>query len=309
MSPKKIAPKDTQSTLNAFLAALRKDHRPLTLETYARDLHAFADWFEQTNGYALTPATLTATDVSQYRDWLARHKAAAATVNRKLAALRAFGTWARNAGLIETNPADGITGAKKQKTSPKWLDRLEQAALLREVEKATQNGTALQKVRGMRDRALIFILLHAGLRVAELCALDLGDVKLGDRKGALRVRHGKGNKERDVPLNAKVREAVRAWQLKRPKAAETARLFTGLGSGQSLKVRMVQRLLAEYGRRAKLEHLTPHILRHTCAKNLVDKGVPLDQVAAILGHESLDTTKIYTAPSESDLQAAVDRTA
>ncbi len=138
--------------------------------------------------------------------------------------------------------------------------------------------------------------------MSELCKLEMNDVSLSERKGAARVRSGKRRKERKVPINATALLALKAWLAVRP-AADHRFVFTGKG-GLPLKASGVQDMLGELGRVAGVK-VTPHTLRHTFAKNLIDRGVPLDQMATLLGHSSLNTTRICTTPSEADLERAV----
>ncbi len=275
-----------------------------TVRGYLRDLRLFARWIEQTTGEPLSPARLTPTDVRLYRQHLlAVEKAAPATVNRRLAAIRAYARWARETGRTEINAANGVRGVAEQQTAPRWLSRTEQAALLREAERDLAAArTEAARRQALRDRAILVLLLHTGLRVGELCALELSDLEISERKGSLRVRAGKGEKARTVPLNRTARAALREWLEVRPEA-ETPLLFVGK-RGDGLTPSAVQRRLAALGRRAGVE-ATPHTLRHTFAKNLVDAGVTLEKVAALLGHASLNTTRIYTTPSQADLDRAV----
>jgi len=120
------------------------------------------------------------------------------------------------------------------------------------------------------------------------------------------VRFGKGGKRRIVPLNADVRRAMNDWLEVRQGNSEL--LFSGRG-GEPLSERGVQHLVRRYARAAKLDGCSPHTLRHTFGKALVDAGVGLEKVATLLGHESLDTTRIYTTPSADDLANAVERVA
>ena len=117
------------------------------------------------------------------------------------------------------------------------------------------------------------------------------------------VRWGKGGKRRTVPLNGAARRAVWQWLEVRPEGP--SRLFLGKG-GKELTPSGVQQRLGELGRQAGVE-LTPHTLRHTCAKQSVDAGLSLEKVASILGHESLDTARVYLTPSLADPQEAVGR--
>jgi integrase/recombinase XerC len=144
------------------------------------------------------------------------------------------------------------------------------------------------------------------LRISELAALKVEDLEIGERSGWVHVRQGKGGKSRRVPLNNQVRQALSAYLAERGQD-KSDRLF--LGQRGPMGEWGVHELVKKYAYQARLEDVTAHTLRHTFAKNLVDAGVPLDQVATLLGHESLDTTRVYTKPSEKDLEQAVRRAA
>jgi site-specific recombinase XerD len=124
---------------------------------------------------------------------------------------------------------------------------------------------------------------------------------LRERSGSIEVRQGKGGRRRVVPLTLTARQALQRWRNQQGMVASTARVFP-------VTPRAVQKALARYSRQAGLERpVTPHMLRHTFAKSLVDAGVSLDRVAALAGHASLSTTARYTRPTQADLEAAVAR--
>ena len=143
---------------------------------------------------------------------------------------------------------------------------------------------------------------HTGLRVQELCALHWKDVQISDRKGSLIVHHGKGEKRREVPLNKDARDAF--LSLDYPKQVGQDQLIFQ-GQRGPLQPRGVQFILQYYSSLIK-EKITPHSLRHTFCKNLINAGIGLEKVAMIVGHENLETTRRYCEPSMSDLQQAVD---
>ena len=183
--------------LNAFTQFLKdagKSER--TSSGYIADLGIFARWFEQTNGEALHPDNLTPTDVREYKQYLLNiQKAKAITINRHLAALRSYAAWAKTTGSAVYNPVEGIKGVSQQKHAPKWLDRKEQAAVLREGERRVQAAkTEPAKRQAIRDHCILVVLLNTGLRVSELVGLEIEDITLSERKGELRVRAGKGTK-------------------------------------------------------------------------------------------------------------------
>jgi site-specific recombinase XerD len=148
-------------------------------------------------------------------------------------------------------------------------------------------------------------LANTGLRVGELAKLTLADVEITERKGLVTVRSGKGGKFRQVPLNADARRAISAYLQVRPQSIET-RLFLGQREGP-LTPSGVWRVVKKYGERAGLS-ISPHTLRHTFGTRLVrGKGVDLVTVAAMMGHESLDTTALYTQPTAEDMADAVEK--
>ena len=161
----------------------------------------------------------------------------------------------------------------------------------------------------MRDEAIIALLLNTGLRVQELCSLDIGDVVVNPRGGTVIVRSGKGRKQRTVPLNANVRSSLRLWLAEREQIAcdrDDADALFVTKYRKRIGTESIRYLLGELSRQAGIQ-ASPHTLRHGFAKSLVDAGESLDRVGELLGHSSLDTTRIYTAPTEADLARAVAR--
>ena len=286
------------SDLEPFEVWLREqDRSPVTVRGYLADLRGFAVWFEQTNGKALRVEDVTPADVREYRGWLQTVKrASAATVRRHLMAQRQYCRWGLAVGRIELDPTSRVKAPREEKLSPGWLTKQEQYRLLREAERAVGAAdTPTRRRLAVRDWALVVFLLHTGLRIAEVCALTAEDVQIGDRSGWVVVRGGKGDKSRKVPLNAEVRRALNAWLEERGDYEGSVFDLTPSGA---------YRRLAEMGRRAGVE-VHPHTLRHTLAKNLVDAGVGLHEVAALLGHSSLNTTRVYVTPGERDLERAI----
>ena len=159
-----------------------------------------------------------------------------------------------------------------------------------------------------RDASLVIFMLNTGLRSHETLGLQLDDISISDRKGEVFVQQGKGDKQRTVPLNKEARQAIKAWLEERPDEQDNPYIWIAVETEAEgpLHQRSLQRIMTRYGRDAGLENLTPHMLRHTFAKNLVDQGIGLEKVAALLGHKSLNTTRIYVTPSQKDLENAVE---
>jgi integrase/recombinase XerC len=289
-----------------------QDVSPLTASGYLCDLRHFARWFEQTNGETLTVQRITPTDVKEYKQFLLTvERRKANTVNRRLAALSALTRWARQGGQIQSDPTENIKGVTNVARGPKWLDKHQQFALNRAIENDLQLAKMKYPKRWLvrrRDASLVLFLLHTGLRLSEVVGLCTSDVSIQERKGSVRVQHGKGGKQRNVPLNSEARKALQEWCAVRPKGEY---LWTAVDgeNNDALSGRAVQRILARYAKAAGIAELTPHVCRHTFAKNLVDNQVGLEKVAALLGHSSLNTTRVYITPSERDLEQAVENLA
>jgi len=261
-----------------------------TISSYLSDIDAFVKWFEKEQGEFL-PKFVTAIDIRDYKRYLVEKDYKPKSVNRKLSTIRVFLTWAHEVKLTESIPK--IPKAlKQQRERIRWLSRTEQHALLRRVERY---GTT-------RDLGAVKLLLNTGLRVSELEALRWCDITMSERKGNLTVRSGKGCKRRDVPLNPDARSALQllGWN-------EHQETDKPIMTGQRGKMtrRGIENLVEKY-RSKGLEDLTCHSLRHTFCKNLVDAGVSLEKIAALAGHESLDTTRRYCEPSHHDLEKAVN---
>jgi site-specific recombinase XerD len=284
-------------SLQAFAQALeREGKRPATVASYLSDLRSFAAWFAQTNDETLTPQGITPLDVRAYKAYLltvARFKPA--TVNRHLASLSRYCAWARAQGLLVEDPAAEIKGVRQVRPAPKALSPAQLRRLLREVQKGGRP----------RDIALIELLANTGLRVGEVAQLTLADLEISPRKGLVTVRSGKGAKYRQVPLNADVRRALGEYLATRPNGVGESLFISQRGCG--LTSSAIWRLVKRYGQRAGLD-ISPHTLRHTFGTRLVrSQAVDLVTVATLMGHESLDTTAIYTRPSQEDMADAVER--
>jgi integrase/recombinase XerC len=252
--------------------------------------------FEETTGESFGPEAVTALDVHAYKAHLLKEKGyKPATVNRKLSSLSMFCRWARREGLMQGDPTDEVSGVEEVKGAPRALAHRQLLRLLRTVHRG-------QKAR---DIAIVEVLANTGLRVGELAALTLDDVELSEQRGWVTVHSGKGEKYRRVPLNADARKAL-AEYLEIRADGENGQLFLGQRGG-GLTSSGIWRVVKRYGKRAGLD-ISPHDLRHTYGTRLVrEEGVDLVTVATLMGHKSLDSTAIYTQPSEEDMARAVEK--
>ncbi len=288
----------------AFSVYLRVERgaSPHTLSAYARDLASFLAFARERQSPAL--ADVRRVDVYLLRGWLGllARKHAPASVARKVATARSWMRWLRRRGHIAASPADELASPKVRRGLPTLLS----------VDAACEvvESPAAELPRGARDRAMLELLYGSGLRVSELCDLDLDALDLS--AGCARVR-GKGDKERVVPLGRKCIAAVRRWLEERPAMVhpKTGRqdpkaLFLAI-RGSRIGPRAVRSLVHGYGASgAGRADLHPHALRHTCATHMLDGGADLRVIQEVLGHASLSTTQRYTHVSMAHLMRIYD---
>lgn len=219
------------------------------------------------------------------------------SINRKISALRSFFRFLVGEGFVEDNPFLLISLQRKPKKMPRFLQEEEIAALFDAIDRST--------VLGQRNYAIIDLLYGCGLRVSELVNLDLDDI-LWDLN-VLSI-HGKGNKERYVPLNDTTKGTLLEYVLKtRPQLAMVSRSNTIAvflnHRGKRLTTRGVRDILNRVIQEAAgISNLSPHMLRHSFATHLLNHGADIRSVQALLGHESLSTTQIYTHVSRERLK-------
>ena len=305
MRPRQTAPAiDEPPWLISFMESLgRADLSPATCRGYRYDLRHFLGWRATSQPEPLEVATLTEVDLVTYRQGMIAAGLRPATVNRRLEALRRLCRWAQEAHTLAGDITKDIRPVRMMRSrQPVGLTDTEVHALLRAAGAST-HGLA------RRNYALVQLMVQAGLRVGEVSTLHLSDVVLRDRTGSVRVRAGKGLKDREIPLNATVRRALRRYLDLRPGAGAQDPLFLS-GRHTALPVRSIQAVIKALVRRAGLTRVpvSGHTLRHTFALNyLRDNPGKLVELASLLGHESLDTTAIYTRPSPDDLAADLER--
>ena len=265
-----------------------------TLSSYQADLERFS-LFSQGPLEALEAESLNG-----YLSSLYQAKLSPRSIARHVATLRNFYGFLAREGMVTRDPAEFLKAPKQWSTLPKYLNREEVERLL-----AAPSG---DKPTGLRDRAMLEVLYATGLRVSELCGLELSAVER--QMGLLRVT-GKGNKQRMVPFGEPAGRAVDGYLLEgRPKLLQgraSPQLFvTARGAGMTRQHFWV--LLAKYGRAAGIiRRLTPHVVRHSFATHLVEGGADLRSVQIMLGHADISTTQVYTHVARTRLREVVDR--
>lgn len=288
---------------------LTEDRSPVTITGYSGDVRLFAKWYEEHLGEVLTPDALTNEAVRSYKQHLLNQGAKPKTINRRLAALAAYAHWLEQAGYVRNsrNPVQGVKAVKETALAPRWLDRKQRAALLRVIDKEVEDAMRRYprlRLMYLRDAAIVKLILFAGLRVGEIVQLRMSDITLDERKGSVIVREGKGTKRREIPLNAKARKSLIEYLRMKPDV-EMDNLFLGQRN-EGVQSKTIQRAVQRFAKTAGIKNVTPHTLRHSFAKALIDAGVSLEKVATLLGHSNLNTTRIYTTPGEQDLLDAIN---
>jgi len=283
-----------------------QDKSEQTIKAYMADLNSFSRWFKQIAGEPLTLENVTPMEIIDYRNAMLDWGRKPSTINRSLISISSFCQWALQNDLIVNNPAEGIRSVAEEPLAPRALERKEQLGLLR----------AVRKSGNLRDLAIITMLLHTGMRVGELCNLRASDIIISTNSNMITVREGKGTKRSNIPLNSTAIGVLKDYLKSLNNNGETAFVVGSnpekerfLFYGQKrmpLTDRGVRYIIQKYAYEAKIHNLSPHIFRHTCAKNLIDAGQPIDRVARILGHSNINTTSVYTIPTERDLRITME---
>ncbi|MET0091038.1 MAG: tyrosine recombinase XerC [Candidatus Thiodiazotropha sp.] len=277
-------PDSLQTRLDRFLDYLAHERRlsPHTRESYARDLRAARNWLSE---HAIQDWThLTQDQVRHYIAQRHRQGMSPKSLHRELSSLRALYNFLIREELAQANPALGVRAPKVRRKLPVTLDA-DQIGQLLDID-ATDTLS-------LRDRAIMELFYSSGLRLAELIALDLGQLDLQEQMVAVT---GKGNKSRLVPVGRQAREAIQRWLTVRHELAgpDEPALFVGV-RGKRISRSTVQKQLHDWSvRQGAPRNIHPHLLRHSFATHLLESSGDLRAVQELLGHANISTTQIYT---------------
>ena len=291
--------------MSAELIAKYEEHLALvrnladnSIRAYVSDLQSFLNHIEK-----LGISEFSQLELTHLRSWLANIQstgASRATMARRIVSIRAFTYWAASEGWMPSDIGANLAIPKPHKTLPEVLSHNETDLVLQAIQ--AKRDVAPTPIN-IRDLAMIEVLYASGIRVSELCGLDLGD--FDQSRNTLQVL-GKGNKERVVPLGIPAVKALQNWLSEaRPQLINDISanaIFLG-SRGKRIDQRTVREVVYD-AMSAIGSHMSPHGLRHTAATHLLEGGADLRTVQEILGHSSLATTQIYTHVSPQRLQQA-----
>jgi tyrosine recombinase XerC len=281
-----------ESYLRKFLLhlGLERNLSDNTISAYETDLNQFVDFMKHQLGVRkLNINSVDRLSIRHFLHHLRDHDIKGSTLRRKLAAIRCFTRYLCTRENLEANPAAAIRMPHMEKHLPSFLGVEEMENLMGVPDR--------QSLRGQRDAAILEVFYSTGIRLAELHSLDVSDIDLFGE--VIKVK-GKGRKERLVPLGSMATTALkgylpeRAHHLRAKDGRHEVALFVNR-FGKRLTRRGIQRVVRHYLQRVcSLRQMSPHVLRHTFATHMLDRGADLRAVQELLGHASLSSTQIYT---------------
>lgn len=292
--------------INRFIEYIEsgKRYSKLTVRNYKRDVLGFAEWFNDRIGLDKFDATkVSAEDI---RDWIIYRldtaELSAASMNRELSSIKSLFSYLRRIGVVEKDITKRISSLKTPKVLPQFVPQSRMDELL----ESTREQKYSQEFKQVRNSLIISLLYGCGIRLAELLDIKLGDIT----NGSIKI-HGKGDKDRLVPLLPELVSRVEAYVecCRRCGIELTAadKLIVGT-VGKPLSRSTVQRVVRQEMMAANVQgRKSPHILRHTFATHLLGKGADMREIQELMGHSSLSTTQHYTHNSIGQLLSVYDK--
>ena len=292
--------------IDRFIAYIESERRlsALTVRNYKKDVVAFAEWFNCRLAVEQFDATKVSTE--DIRDWMIYRldtaKLTPASMNRELSSLRSFFLYLRKVKAIEEDLFKRIGSLKTPKTLPQYVPESRIAPLLSDLRELSRSSAFNEQ----RDGIILSLLYGCGIRLAELLSIRLCDIT----NGAVKI-HGKGDKQRLVPLTNQLQERIEVYiDTCRTNGIDLQaedKLIVGT-TGKPLSRSTVQRVVKEYMAQAGCQcRKSPHVLRHTFATHLLGRGADMREIQELMGHSSLKSTQLYTHSTISQLQDIYDK--
>ena len=291
-------------TTDDFLNYLRyeRNYSERTVQSYGEDLKAFESYFKNSEDHE--PQTWESVDSDVIRDWMEHMMDKgnnATSINRRLSALRSFYRFALARGMVQRDPAHGVTGPKKAKVLPQFVKEKEMDQLLDEMHWQEDD------YKDVRARTIIITFYTTGIRLSELTGLD--DAMVDFDNCQLKVT-GKRNKQRIIPFGEELKESLRRYIDIRDNTfanRQTTALFVN-NKGKRMTSPQVRDIVkARLAQVSTLKKRSPHVLRHTFATTMLNHDAGLESVKKLLGHESLTTTEIYTHTTFEQLKRVYEK--
>lgn len=272
-----------------------------TIKNYISDIRNFYKWYKEIS-FSENLQKVTSYHLNAYKDHLIHsQRKKVSSINRNIQSLKNFFQFLIKQKYLKNNPSEKLKFLRRTKrTKPRALSKSDIHKLL-SVTAHSSHGTK------KRNYAIIQLLLQTGIRVGELVNLEVRDLKLYDRSGEIRIVDAKGGKERTIALNNYARKALRNY-LKEDKTQDRKIIFLSKQNKQ-ITVRAVQKMVSNLAKKSGIGNISPHSLRHSFAINYLRSNPEcLVELSTLLGHESLDTTAIYTVASKERLAKTIENT-
>ena len=271
---------------------------PLTVKAYRKDLMQFVSFYEEITHHSFSSQEISLQNVRQWLSHLVEEKYAPSSVNRKISSLKSYYRYLKQHELVNSKPTDSIGLLKQNKRLPQTVGEQDLNYLLDSVfvESTFENA---------RDHLIVSLLYCTGIRRAELAGIQLGDVDIGSLQ--LRVK-GKGNKQRILPLLPELKGIIQKYLQQRKKVgAITSHLFV-TEKGKPIYSQLVYRVVKKYlSFVSTVKKKSPHVLRHSFATHLLNRGASIQVIRELLGHTSLAATEVYTHVTLEKLKETYNR--
>jgi integrase/recombinase XerD len=278
---------------------------PSTMKVYMGVFKEFRFWWkEKTGSERFCPKNVTPIDVQDYKQHLLNRptRLKPTTINKKIEGIRSYFRYCEDEKILQFNPTLKLKPQKVENRydSPRWLNRNEKNKIFRffyDKHLKTKNPW-----RFLRNKAIVYLMMYAGLRVSEVVSLEIQDIDFTHQ--IVEINNGKGGKFRRVEIEKELIDSLKEWLRLRGEKEKTRRVFISQKKGP-LTSNAVQRMFSKLGYEINIKGLTPHVLRHTFCHDLAEKGFSLSLIAALAGHSDLNTTRIYTVAGKKERRKAI----